>query len=115
MSNKVSSKSGGIEGSGAVVKNEQGDSPDSLFKDIFIGGMESPKKIGTGTLSEDDFCGFDICCSQKIAQKFATKQGFMIIFSIIAVVQGMSYTYYSSTLSTLEKRLKITSEVASEF
>ena len=42
-------------------------------------------------------------------QRFATKQVFMLVFSVLSVIQGMSWAYSTATITTLEKRFKISS------
>lgn len=61
--------------------------------------------------SSDYRCGLG-CFSPDWIQPFATKRVFMIVFSLLGVIQGMSWSYFSATISTLEKRFKISSETA---
>jgi len=48
----------------------------------------------------------------KWLQKLARKEVYIILFSLIGAVQGMSYTYLSSVLSTIEKQFGIKSQEA---
>nr|CAD7427814.1 unnamed protein product [Timema monikensis] len=43
-------------------------------------------------------------------QRFANTKCFMVVYSLLGTVQGMSYIYMSTTLTTLEKRFKIPSQ-----
>jgi len=45
-------------------------------------------------------------------QRFATKQWYVIVYIFIGVVQGMSFTYLSSVLSTVERQFGIKSKEA---
>lgn len=65
---------------------------------------------GQGVNKSNNFC----LKLQRHFPKITVKSLFMLTFSILAIIQGMSYTYFSATLTTLEKRLKISSKTASE-
>jgi hypothetical protein len=56
-------------------------------------------------------CGIG-CFSPSWIQKLATKQAFMIVFSLLAIIQSMSWSYFTATITTLEKRFKISSQTA---
>jgi len=56
-------------------------------------------------------CGMG-CFKPEWIQRFATKRAFMLVFSILAVIQGMSWAYFTATITTLEKRFKISSQTA---
>ncbi|ODN05136.1 Solute carrier organic anion transporter family member 1C1 [Orchesella cincta] len=45
-------------------------------------------------------------------QKFASKKAFMVVFSLLAIVQSMCWSYFTATITTLEKRFKISSQTA---
>jgi hypothetical protein len=45
-------------------------------------------------------------------QKFATRRAFILIYSLLAVVQSMSWAYFSASITTLEKRFKISTKTA---
>jgi len=60
---------------------------------------------------EDEMCGFGFCSPQWI-QQFATKKSFVVVFSLLGVVQGMGWSYFTATISTLEKRFQISSQTA---
>lgn len=68
-------------------------------------------------ITADDFddinerCGLG-CFTPDWIQQFATKRAFMVVFTLLGVIQGMSWSYFSATISTLEKRFKISSETA---
>jgi len=43
-------------------------------------------------------------------QRFASKKVFTSVFVFTGVIQGCSWAYFSSTISTMEKRFKMSSE-----
>lgn len=47
-------------------------------------------------------------------QKFASKKAFMLVFSLLAIIQSMCWAYFTATITTLEKRFKISSQTAGE-
>lgn len=48
-------------------------------------------------------------CRPKWLQKFNSTKGFMFVYGLLGMAQAMSYVYFVSTLSTMEKRFKIQS------
>ncbi|XP_068239487.1 solute carrier organic anion transporter family member 74D-like [Palaemon carinicauda] len=46
----------------------------------------------------------------KWMQRFATKEVYMVFYSIIGLTQGMFFTYTVSVISTIEKRFKLSSK-----
>nr|CAD7452207.1 unnamed protein product [Timema tahoe] len=44
-------------------------------------------------------------------QRFATTRWFLVVYTFLGVVQSMSFSYTSSTITTLEKRFKIPSKI----
>nr|CAD7573863.1 unnamed protein product [Timema californicum] len=44
-------------------------------------------------------------------QRFASTRWFLVVYTFLGVVQSMSFSYTSSTITTLEKRFKIPSKV----
>ncbi|KAK3879849.1 hypothetical protein Pcinc_015613 [Petrolisthes cinctipes] len=65
--------------------------------------MFTPKEI------EDTRCGIG-SCSPGWLQWFATKEVYMLVYSLVGVTQGMFFTYSVSVISTIEKRFKLTSK-----
>ncbi|KAL5281163.1 hypothetical protein ACFFRR_004900 [Megaselia abdita] len=59
-------------------------------------------------LSEDNMCGFWIF-KGNFFQRFANKTSYVILFGIGGSVFAMSYSYFSGTITTIEKRFKIPS------
>lgn len=55
-------------------------------------------------------CGLGGCFSPEWLQVLASKKAFMVVFSFLAVIQGMTWAYFTATITTLEKRFKITSQ-----
>lgn len=51
-------------------------------------------------------CGLG-CIRAVWMQRFATVKSFITVYSILGMIQSMSYVYFSVTLTTLEKRFKI--------
>ena len=81
-------------------------------KDQFI--LERVDDDGDGNdngNSDLNKCGIG-CFKPSWIQRFATKKAFMLVFSILAVIQGMSWAYFTATITTLEKRFKISSQTA---
>lgn len=62
-------------------------------------------------LNEDNLCGFGGFHPQWM-QRFASKKAFMVVFSILAIIQSMCWSYFTATITTLEKRFKISSQTA---
>lgn len=54
-------------------------------------------------------CGLG-SCRPKWLQKFNSTKGFMFVYGLLGMIQAMSYVYFVSTLSTMEKRFKIQSK-----
>jgi len=59
-------------------------------------------------------CGIG-CFKFGWMQRFASKRVFIIIYSLLAIIQSMAWAYFSATISTLEKRFKISSKTAGKF
>ncbi|XP_069156183.1 solute carrier organic anion transporter family member 74D-like [Procambarus clarkii] len=55
-------------------------------------------------------CGLGRWCSPKWVQRLATKQVFLVVFSLTTVLQGMFYTYFVSVLTTVEKLFQLKSK-----
>lgn len=60
---------------------------------------------------QDMRCGLG-CFSPDWIQQFATKKAFLVVFSLLGVIQGMTWSYFTATITTLEKRFKISSQTA---
>ncbi|XP_054268573.1 solute carrier organic anion transporter family member 74D-like [Macrosteles quadrilineatus] len=43
-------------------------------------------------------------------QKFNSSKGFLVVYGLLGTIQAMSYIYFVATLTTLEKRFKISSK-----
>lgn len=54
-------------------------------------------------------CGLG-SCRPKWLQRFNSTKGFMFVYGLLGMIQAMSYVYFVSTLSTMEKRFKIQSK-----
>ncbi|XP_063238716.1 solute carrier organic anion transporter family member 74D-like [Bacillus rossius redtenbacheri] len=54
----------------------------------------------------DQSCGIGRCHPPWL-QKLATPRCFLVVYSLMGIVQGISSSYSTATLSTLEKRFKI--------
>lgn len=54
-------------------------------------------------------CGLG-SCRPKWLQKFNSTKGFMFVYGLLGMIQAMSYIYFVTTLSTMEKRFKIQSK-----
>jgi hypothetical protein len=77
-------------------------------KEQFV--LEKDAKADHGD-SDSTRCGIG-CFKPSWIQMFATKRAFMLVFSVLAVIQGMSWAYFTATITTLEKRFKISSQTA---
>lgn len=64
--------------------------------------------------AEANRCGLGLFSPDWI-QKHATKRMFIIVFGILGVIQSMSWAYFSATLTTLEKRFRLSSRTAGQF
>lgn len=60
---------------------------------------------------EGNFCGIGSWRPDWL-QKFASKKAFMVVFSLLAIIQSMCWSYFTATITTLEKRFKISSQTA---
>lgn len=58
---------------------------------------------------QDTRCGIGIC-KPKWLQRLATKEVYMVTYSLIGLTQGMFFSYTVSVISTIEKRFKLTSK-----
>lgn len=47
----------------------------------------------------------------QFLQKFAKMKYFMIVYGLLGTIQAMSFVYFVATLTTLEKRFQIRSEI----
>ncbi|CAL8072089.1 unnamed protein product [Orchesella dallaii] len=100
------------------TSDENGDST-ILNRDIYQNG--SVGKNGdaeNGSNTDDDEenhkdmrCGLG-CFSPEWIQSYATKRVFMVVFTLLGVIQGMTWSYFTATITTLEKRFKISSQTA---
>lgn len=85
---------------------------------ISLISQESPviKTLVKETIEDchDNLCGI-FSYHPKWLQKFASKKTFTAVFSMLAIVQVMSSTYLSATITTLEKRFKISSQTTGQF
>ena len=68
---------------------------------------------GADEHDEDIQCGFAFC-RPACMQRFANKTYFMIVFSLLAVVQSMGWSYMTGTITTIQKRFKISSQTTGE-
>jgi len=93
-----------------ATKKAELEEKNTLFRDVFIGSVEAALKEGDKEEMRRQLGPW----SPKFVKSCATKFLFMLVFSLLAIVQGSSFTYFSATITTLEKRLKISSETASE-
>ncbi|XP_071535324.1 solute carrier organic anion transporter family member 74D [Panulirus ornatus] len=67
---------------------------------------EEEEEVGEGEF----VCGLGRWCSPSWVQRLATKQMFLIVFSLTSVLQGMFYTYFVSVLTTVEKLFQLKSK-----
>lgn len=81
------------------------DKPNQMFHPSPNGNINSEN------IDLDHLCGFGSFHPEWL-QKFASKKSFMIVFSILAIIQSMCWAYFTATITTLEKRLKISSQTA---
>lgn len=61
-------------------------------------------------VDDDDRCGFP-CCHPSWLQRFATIRWFVLDFVLQGIVQGMFYTCWVSSVSTIEKRFHLPSKM----
>ncbi|XP_069178029.1 solute carrier organic anion transporter family member 74D isoform X1 [Procambarus clarkii] len=60
---------------------------------------------------EDTMCGAGLVRGEAL-QKLASPATYLVISSVVALVQGMFYTYANATLSTVEKRFRLPSKIS---
>lgn len=110
----------GRNSSGAV--NEGFELENEAKTDIHTNGTyRNGKQVALDSLAykdggrddEDTRCGFaffrPVCM-----QRFANKAYFMFVFSLLAVVQSMGWSYMTGTITTIQKRFKISSQTTGE-
>ncbi|KAK7075238.1 hypothetical protein SK128_013125 [Halocaridina rubra] len=78
-----------------------------------INGDIYPRGIEEDILGpvEDTLCGLGKIRSRYL-QKLARPVTYLVISSVVALVQGMFFTYSNATLSTVEKRFRLPSKVS---
>ncbi len=54
-------------------------------------------------------CGI-FCWKPQWMQRFPTKHWFIAVFLLAIIIKGMSGSYFPSTISSVEKRLKVSTE-----
>lgn len=59
--------------------------------------------------SSDSTCGLSFFKPAGL-QKYATSKHFLVVYGLLGTIQAMSFVYFISTLTTFERRFKITSE-----
>lgn len=47
-------------------------------------------------------------------QRFNSTKGFLVVYGLLGTIQAMAYIYFVATLTTLEKRFKISSRTTGE-
>jgi hypothetical protein len=96
----------------SVVQNEKISVDNNANATKLFSTYISKKNLDTFDDGEDDYsCGFGPFRPEWI-QRFATKKAFMVVFTLLGVIQGMTWSYFTATISTLEKRFKISSQTA---
>lgn len=58
----------------------------------------------------DTSCASNRICQTKFMQKFASKKWLVIVYGILSLIFGSAGSYFSATITTLEKRFKISSK-----
>jgi len=58
-------------------------------------------------------CGI-FCWKPRWLQRFPTRNWFIAVFLVAACIKGMSGSYYPATISSMEKRLKLSTETIGE-
>lgn len=64
--------------------------------------------------SEDTTCGISFLRGPKL-QRFANKKAYVILYGILGCVFSASYAYYNGTITTIEKRFKISSKTTGKY
>lgn len=59
-------------------------------------------------LTSETTCGIG-CIKGPWLQRFANKKAYVILYGIVGCIYSASYSYFSGTITTLEKRFKIPS------
>lgn len=58
----------------------------------------------------ENLCGLS-CCRPGWLQRFANTKTFIVVYGILGTIQAMSFMYFVVTITTIEKRFKISSKV----
>ncbi|ODM96224.1 Solute carrier organic anion transporter family member 1C1, partial [Orchesella cincta] len=103
----------------SATDNSTLDANDESNRDHYLNGKTGKNSDAENGLDdeedEDDNkdmrCGLG-CFSPEWIQPYATKPVFMVVFTLLGVIQGMSWSYFTATITTLEKRFKISSQTA---
>jgi hypothetical protein len=75
-----------------------------------FGMMVETESETRGMLDEGDTrCGIG-GWRPRFIQQFASKNAFTSVFVLTGIMQGCSWAYFTSTISTMEKRFKMSSE-----
>ncbi|XP_052125586.1 solute carrier organic anion transporter family member 74D-like [Frankliniella occidentalis] len=64
-------------------------------------------------IPEDNMCGLR-GWRPRFLRPFATSRTFLIVYGLLGTVQAMAYVYFVATLTTIEKRFKISSRTTGE-
>ncbi|XP_037717409.1 solute carrier organic anion transporter family member 74D [Drosophila subpulchrella] len=80
-----------------------------FLKDREAGGNESEKQ--KYPISSDTLCGFSIFKGPAL-QRFATAHMFVIMYGIASCFLAMAFTYFTGTISQMEKRFNIPSKIS---
>ncbi|CAL8069741.1 unnamed protein product [Orchesella dallaii] len=85
--------------------------PDLLDPQVIPPSRIQPSQQNEDNDQQDITCGIGPFQPEWI-QKFASKKAFMVVFSLLAIIQSMCWSYFTATITTLEKRFKISSQTA---
>ena len=77
-----------------------------------INGNKNSKTVDDNNDDNQEFsCGFGSWRPQWL-QKYASPKVFLVNFSLLAIVQGASFTYLIGSITTLEKRYGFDSKIS---
>lgn len=64
-------------------------------------------------LTDETSCGLGFCRG-PLLQRFANKKAFVILYGILGCIFSACYAYFNGTITTIEKRFRISSKTSGE-
>lgn len=83
-----------------TITSEEFDQYSDMFKDM--------------PLTEETTCGL-WCCRSSFLQKFANKKVYVLLYGLLGCFNSATYAYFNGTITSLEKRFRISSRTTGNF